>query len=161
MDKKYYKLHLSGIISDYKFEHRNSRKPLISLRNHRICGYASKKRVMGIEPTYLAWKASVLPLNYTRIHHNIFNAQNRNRTSDTRIFSPLLYQLSYLGFLHKSLHHNIDNSTRKQSICQEVNVNFFYKFYFISFILFFRHVLLAYLSLCCIFKIAYNTAAAT
>ena len=25
-----------------------------------------KKRVMGIEPTYLAWKASVLPLNYTR-----------------------------------------------------------------------------------------------
>ena len=24
-------------------------------------------------------------------------AQNRNRTSDTRIFSPLLYQLSYLG----------------------------------------------------------------
>ena len=25
-----------------------------------------RKRVMGIEPTYLAWKASVLPLNYTR-----------------------------------------------------------------------------------------------
>ena len=25
-----------------------------------------KKQVMGIEPTYLAWKASVLPLNYTR-----------------------------------------------------------------------------------------------
>ena len=24
------------------------------------------KRVMGIEPTYLAWKAGVLPLNYTR-----------------------------------------------------------------------------------------------
>ena len=28
---------------------------------------ALRKRVMGIEPTYLAWKASVLPLNYTRI----------------------------------------------------------------------------------------------
>ena len=27
----------------------------------------------------------------------IKNAQSRNRTSDTRIFSPLLYQLSYLG----------------------------------------------------------------
>ena len=26
----------------------------------------NKERVMGIEPTYLAWKASVLPLNYTR-----------------------------------------------------------------------------------------------
>ena len=47
---------------------------------------------MGIEPTYPAWKAGVLPLNYTRM-----DAQNRNRTSDTRIFSPLLYQLSYLG----------------------------------------------------------------
>ena len=27
----------------------------------------TRKRVMGIEPTYLAWKASVLPLNYTRM----------------------------------------------------------------------------------------------
>ena len=26
-----------------------------------------KKRVMGIEPTYPAWKAGVLPLNYTRV----------------------------------------------------------------------------------------------
>ena len=26
-----------------------------------------RKRVMGIEPTYPAWKAGVLPLNYTRI----------------------------------------------------------------------------------------------
>ena len=24
---------------------------------------------MGIEPTYLAWKASVLPLNYTRMDY--------------------------------------------------------------------------------------------
>ena len=56
--------------------------------------YARTKRVKGIGPSYLAWKASVLPLNYTRIREN---AQNRNRTSDTWIFSPLLYQLSYLG----------------------------------------------------------------
>ena len=66
---------------------------------------------MGIEPTYPAWKAGVLPLNYTRksfvcklfstvqwcIERYPHNAQSRNRTSDTRIFSPLLYQLSYLG----------------------------------------------------------------
>ena len=26
-----------------------------------------------------------------------YGAQGRNRTTDTRIFSPLLYQLSYLG----------------------------------------------------------------
>ena len=31
----------------------------------------NKERVMGIEPTYLAWKASVLPLNYTRTFGNI------------------------------------------------------------------------------------------
>ena len=28
---------------------------------------------------------------------NCFGAQARNRTTDTRIFSPLLYRLSYLG----------------------------------------------------------------
>lgn len=27
---------------------------------------STEKRVMGIEPTYPAWKAGVLPLNYTR-----------------------------------------------------------------------------------------------
>ena len=31
------------------------------------------------------------------IEPRLRSAQNRNRTSDTRIFSPLLYQLSYLG----------------------------------------------------------------
>ena len=34
-------------------------------RNHFSANIYTK-RVMGIEPTYLAWKASVLPLNYTR-----------------------------------------------------------------------------------------------
>ena len=29
--------------------------------------FSVRKRVMGIEPTYPAWKAGVLPLNYTRI----------------------------------------------------------------------------------------------
>ena len=32
----------------------------------KLSSSALRKRVMGIEPTYLAWKASVLPLNYTR-----------------------------------------------------------------------------------------------
>ena len=31
------------------------------------------------------------------VSKKIDGAQGRNRTSDTRIFSPLLYQLSYLG----------------------------------------------------------------
>ena len=34
---------------------------------HMSIAFRKEKRVMGIEPTYLAWKASVLPLNYTRM----------------------------------------------------------------------------------------------
>ena len=44
------------------------RRPLLyptELRTHNIA-FAISKRVMGIEPTYPAWKAGVLPLNYTR-----------------------------------------------------------------------------------------------
>ena len=49
-------------------------------------------RHRGFEPrtTWLKVKCST---NWANIPY----AQNRNRTSDTRIFSPLLYQLSYLG----------------------------------------------------------------
>ena len=43
----------------------------------RICTLANVKRVMGIEPTYPAWKAGVLPLNYTRISRG-----DRIRTCD-------------------------------------------------------------------------------
>ena len=32
-----------------------------------LTDHSARKRVMGIEPTYPAWKAGVLPLNYTRI----------------------------------------------------------------------------------------------
>ena len=36
-----------------------------------------KKRVMGIEPTYPAWKAGVLPLNYTRKKSILFSFINQ------------------------------------------------------------------------------------
>ena len=39
----------------------------LSYRHIFLWIVASEKRVMGIEPTYPAWKAGVLPLNYTRI----------------------------------------------------------------------------------------------
>ena len=42
----------------------------IQLSYRHTCDTANaaiSKRVMGIEPTYPAWKAGVLPLNYTRI----------------------------------------------------------------------------------------------
>ena len=42
----------------------------MSLYDKKPCNHrASKKRVMGIEPTCPAWKAGVLPLNYTRTTH--------------------------------------------------------------------------------------------
>ena len=55
-------------------------------------------RHRGFEPrtTWLKVKCST---DWANIPYNLFsyNAQSRNRTSDTWIFSPLLYQLSYLG----------------------------------------------------------------
>ena len=113
---------------------------------------------MGIEPTYLAWKASVLPLNYTRMraidgtrtrdpnlgkvvlhqlsHYRIFNfalcsAQSRNRTSDTWIFSPLLYQLSYLGIYPRPESLTPDNVDILPNVAGNVNYFFnFYKFFY-------------------------------
>ena len=49
---------------------------LISLNEN--LSFSNEKRVMGIEPTYPAWKAGVLPLNYTRRSHR----GDRIRTCD-------------------------------------------------------------------------------
>ena len=46
--------------------------------------FALVKRVMGIEPTYLAWKASVLPLNYTRIKVGVTGFEPATSWSQTR-----------------------------------------------------------------------------
>ena len=57
--------------------------------------------VRGFEPrtTWLKVKCSTTWATrpYQQLNFYRENAQSRNRTSDTRIFSPLLYQLSYLG----------------------------------------------------------------
>ena len=52
--------------------------------------------VRGFEPP-TPWSVAKcsIQLSYTHIYNS--PAQSRNRTNDTRIFSPLLYQLSYLG----------------------------------------------------------------
>ena len=42
------------------------------------------------------WQGDTLPLSYIRM----YGALGRNRTTDTRIFSPLLYRLSYQGKLN-------------------------------------------------------------
>ena len=51
-----------------------------------------------LHPHVYIWSRAAILINGV-----LRNAQNRNRTSDTRIFSPLLYQLSYLGIDYKSL----------------------------------------------------------
>ncbi len=38
-----------------------------------------------------------VPRSYRTIRIYVLGAQGRNRTADTGIFNPLLYQLSYLG----------------------------------------------------------------
>ena len=38
--------------------------------------------------------------------------QRQNRTADTRIFSPLLYRLSYLAIIERGIISNIDNFRR-------------------------------------------------
>ena len=64
---------------------------LSGVRSNQLSYRPLLERVGRIELPSSAWKAEVLPLNYTRI----YGGSGRNRTADTRIFSPLLYRLSY------------------------------------------------------------------
>ena len=66
------------------------RRPLLypaELRTHMILHKpvsADLKRVMGIEPTYPAWKAGVLPLNYTRKKIGVTGFEPATSWSQTR-----------------------------------------------------------------------------
>ena len=58
---------------------------------------------MGIEPTTSAWKAEVLPLNYTRIIRLVFifkldinGREDRIRTCDPLVPNQVLYQAELL-----------------------------------------------------------------
>ena len=46
--------------------------------------FSNEKRVMGIEPTYPAWKAGVLPLNYTRRMIGVTGFEPATTWSQTR-----------------------------------------------------------------------------
>ena len=52
---------------------------LSGVRSNQL-SYRPLERVMGIEPTTSAWKAEVLPLNYTR--KNMYGAIDGNRTHE-------------------------------------------------------------------------------
>ena len=74
----------------------------LSYAPKQMLGYnIQTKRVTRIELATTAWKAVVLPLNYTRIHTISKNGARRNRTADTWSFNPLLYQLSYRAKLRE------------------------------------------------------------
>ena len=73
---------------------KKKRKPLLCL-SFRSSSFMS---VRGFEPRTTWLKVKCSTDWATRPY-----ALDRNRTSDTRIFSPLLYQLSYLGIDYKSL----------------------------------------------------------
>ncbi len=56
--------------------------PCICHRHVRLSD--TGKRVMGIEPTYPAWKAGVLPLNYTRTNIGVTGFEPATSWSQTR-----------------------------------------------------------------------------
>ena len=61
------------------------RRPLLypaELQTH--LSVHTEKRVMGIEPTYPAWKAGVLPLNYTRRMIGVTGFEPATSWSQTR-----------------------------------------------------------------------------
>ena len=55
--------------------------------------HAAMERVMGIEPTCSAWKADVLPLNYTRGHFGSLQNWWRGEDSNLRRLSRQIYSL--------------------------------------------------------------------
>ena len=70
------------------------------------------ERVMGIGPTQPAWKAGVLPLNYTRTSHNAMTLyQKRFLLSNTfRAFLPkkklILKNIKFGIFWQKTIDYN-------------------------------------------------------
>ena len=65
---------------------QQSYKQIKKIRKPLILKVSLKKieRVMGIEPTYPAWKAGVLPLNYTRISVGVTGFEPATSWSQTR-----------------------------------------------------------------------------
>ena len=76
--------------------------------------FSNEKRVMGIEPTYPAWKAGVLPLNYTR---RCPVPESNQRHKDFQSFA-LPTELTGL------VAHNKDYCKGRNLCCQAKNENY-------------------------------------
>ncbi len=88
------------------------RRPLLyppELQAHTLTLYrsfaylriANLERVMGIEPTRPAWKAGILPLNYTRTHnaHTFYQTQ-RNMSNVFMQLSAIFLKIFYCFSVH-------------------------------------------------------------
>ena len=65
---------------------------------------AISKRVMGIEPTYPAWKAGVLPLNYTRMKCPVPESNQRHEDfQSSALPTELTGRLTEIYFTGKPL----------------------------------------------------------
>ena len=62
---------------------------LSGVRSNQLSYGPIMERVMGIEPTTSAWKAEVLPLNYTRLMKYDYGAVEGNRTLECRNHNPM------------------------------------------------------------------------
>ena len=87
--------------------------------------HQSQKRVMGIEPTYSAWKADVLPLNHTRIKVGVTGFEPATPWSQTRCSSqaephPVLSVIGVPFFSERKIYYM---SARGR--CQHFFVTFF------------------------------------
>ena len=84
--------------------------------------YRLTERVMGIEPTYPAWKAGVLPLNYTRISVGVTGFEPATSWSQTRRSSQ--------AEPHPVVYLFVISVTTKVIILQDFQkVNMFFKFF--------------------------------
>ena len=69
---------------------------------------------MGIEPTSTAWEAVVLPMNYIRIHLDMYLTKNRGKSQGQNRKEPLfpgtrrLYSLSYMSYSRNMLFRECD-----------------------------------------------------
>ena len=72
--------------------------PLLSqwIKKSKSCDLDFWSGLRGSNPPPPPWQGGALP---NELNPHINGASGRNRTNDTRIFSPLLYQLSYRGIL--------------------------------------------------------------
>ena len=93
-----YARHISGAPGETRTPDTRLRRPLLypaELRAHKhsVARFKHLERVMGIGPTQPAWKASVLPLNYTRITYKVRTTQCNENYNKSKFCCQLILKL--------------------------------------------------------------------